>query len=181
MTSAAWRLGRLLVPALAAARLSAQQPEWGRAPAWFTSFDRPVERLADLVAAAGRNPDSILPLLRGAVRDGPRAATVLDYEESLRRVYHSDSVLLAQRHGYKLRPVAAFVADYQHRLDTTWKVRAALGLGRIAWFYRGPPGSIGARATTILRQLSHTVGPSPALTAVQHALDTLYVRDSLPH
>jgi hypothetical protein len=106
---------------------------------------------------------------------------VRDYEQSLQRIRGRVAQLLSSRKGYTVRPESAFVTDYVRRLEVTWRVRAALGLGRVAYVYRAPLSPIGPQATAILQRLGHTLARSPVLTAVQQAQNTAYVRDSLPH
>ncbi len=129
----------------------------------------------------GLRADSMLRLLETWLRRGPGRATMKDFERSLRRMHRADSVLAAQRHGYVMRPESVYVADYLRRLETTWRVRSALALGRVAFDYRGVAAAADDSATAILRRASQTVLPGVVLEAVQQALDTLHVQDSLPH
>ena len=169
-----------------AAAVACQAPalrslQWGKAPAWLTCFDQCARYLHELDVAVGLAPDSMLGFLQSAMIGGPGAATMQDYEQSLRRMHRADSVLLAQGHRLVMRPESLYVAEYLRRLDATWRVRAALGLGYIAFVYRSRPGAIDDTARAMLVRASQTALPSPVSRAVLHGLDTLYVRDSLPH
>jgi hypothetical protein len=158
-----------------------ERAAWEAAPRWLTCIDCTSVELGALTTQAGLTPDATIRYLADALLHGPGAAKTADLRRTLESQYVRDSTYLAQHDpARRLAPRAEYVEDFLGRFDRTWRVRAALGLGRIAVLYIPPTSMIGADAAAVLGIADTAVADSAVHRAVQLARDTAYIRDSLP-
>ena len=158
-----------------------ERAAWEDAPQWLTCIDCTSVELDALTTQAGLTPNATIRYLEDALLHGPGAAKTADLRRTLESQYVRDSTYLAEHDPARhLAQRAEYVADFLGRFDRSWRIRAALGLGRIAVLYLPPTSMIGADADAVLRIADTAVADSAVHRAVQLARDTAYVRDSLP-
>lgn len=168
-------------------------PGWDAVPRWMTCIDCTLAERSELDSLALRDPGATVEALRDALLKGLGGAGIRDLRHTLRRMHRQDS-LYAERIGgslMTLRPRDEYVRDHLAHFDRAWRVRAALGLGRVAWVlaHDPPSAALAAGVRALLDSaVADTVTPSHAgglHPTVGHAAlrvrsDSVFVRDSIP-